>query len=263
MNVVALFSLVSREWRRFYRTRSRIIGSIASPLVLWLILGLGLDTAFPQMQSIGSGRKFLEYFFPGSVVLTVLFTSIFANISVIEDRREGFLQSVIVAPLGKGVLAGSKILGGSLLGCFQGLLFLSLAPMAHLSLNPLSFIMSLTAIFVLSLSLTSLGFIFAWWMDSVQGFHGIMNLLLFPMWLVSSAFFPLESSPIWLQWVIQINPVSYGVMALQHAFYPLGHAALHGNPTYIVCIGILSLFSFAFFSVSLWVLTIPSLRKSV
>src|SRR3989338_10663334 len=104
----AALSLSVRELRRFYRQRSRIIGSLGTPVIFWVLLGSGLQVAFP-----GRGEGFLQYFFPGNLVLTLLFTAIFANISVIEDRHEGFLQSVRVAPITSRTLVAGKIGGGA------------------------------------------------------------------------------------------------------------------------------------------------------
>src|SRR5919197_6357413 len=105
-----------RELIRFWRTKSRVAGVVASPLLFWLVLGFG------------SGR--LEFYFPGALVLTIMFSAIFSTISIIEDRREGFLLSMLVSPAPRTSLVLGKILGSATLAWIQGLLFLAFAPLA-------------------------------------------------------------------------------------------------------------------------------------
>lgn len=212
-------SLVRREWVRFYRQKARIIGSLGTPIVLWALLGSGLQAAFPANSEVPSAVNYLKYFFPGSLVLTILFTSIFTNISVIEDRNEGFLQGVLVAPVTRLGLVIGKVWGGTLIALFQGVLFLLLAPIAGFSLSFTAVFQLLISMIVTSLCLTTVGFIFAWKLDSSQGFHSVMNLCLMPMWLLSGAFFPPSRAPLVLKLVIYLNPLTYGFAAIQSSLY--------------------------------------------
>ncbi len=200
-------TLARREWIRFYRQRSRIIGSLATPLVFWIFLGSGLSAAFPQVSEQVS---FLKYFFPGNLILSLLFTSIFASISIIEDRREGFLQGVLVSPASPFGIVFGKVLGGSLIAVVQATFLLLLAPLAGFHLGLAQWLWIGLGLWVISIGLSSLGFFFAWWFDSVQGFHSIMNTVLFPMWLLSGAFFSVEKAPIWLKPVMWANPLTPG-----------------------------------------------------
>jgi ABC-2 type transport system permease protein len=162
---------------------------------------------------------YLEYFYPGIMVMVVLFTAIFATISTVEDRREGFLQGVLVAPVARSTVVLGQALGGTSLALVQGLLLLILAPVAGISLTLLSVVSVAAVMFLLAFGLTSLGLLIAWRTDSTQGFHAIMNLILLPMWLLSGAFFPGSGSPLWLQWVLWLNPLTYGVAALRRCLY--------------------------------------------
>lgn len=233
-------TLLRRELIRFYRQRSRIIGSLAMPVIVWGLLGTGLQAAFPSGMGQET-REFLKYFFPGNLILTLLFTAIFSTISVIEDRNEGFLQSVLVSPLSPLGLVLGKVVGGALIAFFQGLVFLSLAPLAgfDLSWNQLAWV--LLSIFMISFSMTGLGFFFAWKLDSVQGFHAVMNLVLFPMWLLSGAFFPLESASWFIKPLMWINPLTYGMTALKSAL-----AGVSGEPEFLLPLTILFAFGIVF-----------------
>jgi ABC-2 type transport system permease protein len=246
-----LVSLVRREIVRFYRQRSRVIGSLSAPLIFWVFLGSGLSAAFPTPPMPG-GQGYLEYFFPGILLLTILFASIFANISVIEDRHQGFLQSVMVAPVSRFALVGGKVFGGAAIAMLQGALLLTLAPLAGFSLTAPSFLLTLAILALLSLTLTALGFFFAWKLDSVQGFHSIMNVVLFPMWLLSGSFFPVERAPVWLRPIMYANPLTYGLSALKRALY-LANPAYAAGHGLVSTIAMSALFGIAFYGISLWI----------
>src|ERR1041384_8208853 len=126
---LASFTLWQREIVRFFRQRSRVIGALGPPILFWFLIGSGLGNSFHMgLSTPAEGINYLQYFFPGTVSLIILFTAIFSTISVIEDRHEGFLQSVLVAPLSRLSLVLGKILGGTTLAFVQALLFLCLAP---------------------------------------------------------------------------------------------------------------------------------------
>lgn len=216
---LAVASLWWREIVRFYRQRSRVLGVILSPLVFWLVIGSGFGTSF-RSGSSGGGQHYLEYFYPGALILIVLFTSIFTMMSVIEDRKEGFLLSVLVAPISRSAIVLAKVLGGTTLAAMQGLIFLVFAPAvgAHIGLAQFGIIVLVTVL--VSFCLTALGFAVAWKMESAQGFHAIVNLFLIPLWLLSGALFPIAGASGWIRLLMRGNPLTYGVEALRTALFP-------------------------------------------
>lgn len=165
------------------------------------------------------GLNYIAYFYPGIVVLVLLFTSIFATISVVNDRREGFLQGVLVAPVPRWRLVLAQALGGTTLALLQGILLLLLAPMTGVRFSAASLLLTLGVMALLAFGLTNLGLLIAWRMDSTQGFHAIMNLLLIPIWLLSGAFFPSTGVPGWLAWAMKLNPLTYGLAAFRQSLY--------------------------------------------
>jgi ABC-2 type transport system permease protein len=209
------FSLWWREIVRFYRMPTRVVGVIASPVMFWLVLGSG----FGSSLRTGS-RNYLEYFFPGALIMIVLFTSIFAMMSVIEDRREGFLLSVLVAPVSRAAIVLGKVLGGTTLATIQGLLFLLLAPLVGVHAGLAHFGLAALAIFLVAFALTALGFAIAWRMDSSQGFHAVVNMFLIPLWLLSGAVFPVSGASSWISLLMRVNPLTYGMDALRVALFP-------------------------------------------
>src|SRR5436190_18645127 len=211
------FTLWWREVVRFYRQRTRVVGVIASPVLFWLVIGSGFGTSF---RSGAGNQHYLDYFYPGALIMIVLFTSIFTMMSVIEDRKEGFLLSVLVAPVSRSAIVLGKVLGGTTLATVQGLIFLVFAPLVGVHIGVARLLLVAITVFLVSFALTALGFAIAWPMDSTQAFHAIINLFLIPLWLLSGALFPLENASLWLRVLMRINPLTYGVDALRQLLYP-------------------------------------------
>jgi ABC-2 type transport system permease protein len=217
--VLPAFTLWWREVVRFYRQPARVAGVILSPLLFWVVIGSGFGTSF--RSGLGAGQQhYLDYFYPGALVMIVLFTAIFTMMSVIEDRNAGFLLSVLVAPVPRTAIVLGKVLGGTTLAAIQGLIFLVFSPFVGIHMTLASFGLIVLTVFLVSFALTALGFAIAWPMDSTQAFHAIINLFLIPLWLLSGALFPLSKASQWIRWIMYANPLTYGVEALRTAMYP-------------------------------------------
>jgi ABC-2 type transport system permease protein len=219
--------MTQREFRRFLRQPSRIIGALVPPLVFWFLIGSGLGSTFKPADAPADLTAF-AYLFPGTLLLIALFTAVFSTISVIEDRREGFMQGVLVAPVSRvGVVLG-KVLGGTLLALAQVVLVLVLAPFFGASFSASGLLLAVAIVFVTAFGFTGLGFWLAWRMDTTQGFHAIMNLFLFPMWILSGALFPATGAPGWLRAAMAVNPASHALDALRQALHA-GSGAVWGT----------------------------------
>ena len=239
-----LATLWQREVVRFLRQRSRVVGALGTPLIFWLFLGAGFGSSFrPQAGTLETG--YLEYFFPGTVLMVVLFTSIFSNISVIEERREGFLLSVLVAPASRLSLVLGKILGVTTLAVLQGGLMLLLSPFLGIRVGWIQWLLLLTVIALIAVELTALGFAFAWKLDSIQGFHALMNLLLIPMWLLSGALFPVSGASSWVRMIMVINPMTYAHDLLRQVLYFGAANAVHHSASFTTDLCVTVLFGLA------------------
>jgi ABC-2 type transport system permease protein len=201
----AVATLAQRELVRFFRQRNRVFGALGQPIIFWGLFSLGL-----RSRQLG-----FTHFFPGTLAMILLFTAIFATISIIEDRREGFLQSVLVSPAPRWAMVLGKVVGGAAIALIQGLLFLALGwATLRMESGPGQLAAAVALMAVLALALTGLGFAIAWRMDSTHGFHAVMSVFLLPMWLLSGAFFPGDDGP--LAWIVRLNPLTYGVAGLRH-----------------------------------------------
>jgi ABC-2 type transport system permease protein len=230
--VLAAATLWWREIVHFYRSIFRVIGVIASPILFWVVLGSGF------------GKHYMDFLFAGTVTMIVLFTAIFSMMSVIEDRREGFLQSVMVAPVHRSAIVLGKVLGGATLAAIQGLIFVPFGLLIGVHFSLVQVLLIVVIVFLFGFSLTALGFIIAWPMDSTQGFHAIINMLFIPLWLLSGSVFSTTQSMRWMGWVMRVNPLTYGTEALRSLLFPAGEA-----PTLPInmCIAIMAAFTVVMF----------------
>jgi ABC-2 type transport system permease protein len=243
----AATTLARRELVRFFRQPQRVFGAVAQPVIFWLVFGAGLSASFRWPGAAEGGPGFRDYFFPGTLVLIVLFTAIFTTISIIEDRREGFLQSVLVAPIPRWSMVLGKVLGGSAIALVEAMLFLAVGWLFGIAAGPLALVAIVAWLALIALALTSVGFVFAWRLDSTQGFHAVMSVLLFPMWLLSGAFFPAPACDVdstWIDcavsWLIRVNPLTYGVAGVRRALLADSpHASLAAElPSTALCLTI-------------------------
>ena len=239
VGMAAAWMLAKREWVRFFRQRNRVTAAIAQPLLFWLLFGTGLSGAF---QSAGE-LDFLQFFLPGTLALIVLFTAIFSTISVIEDRREGFMQAVLVAPVGRWPVLVGKVLGGSAIAWVQAVFFLLLVWVVGTA-DPGGAVLPLLGLLALvALAMCGLGMIVAWPMESTQGFHAIMMLGLMPMWLLSGTFFPIPAlgpDASIGQWILgaimRANPLSYAMVEMRRLLFPeIDFSAAGFAPSAVIC----------------------------
>ncbi len=255
----AVSTLWWREIIRFLRQRSRVTGAFAQPLVFWLLIGGGINASFQAPGAAESG-SYMSYFFPGVIAMVLLFTAIFATIAIVEDRQGGFLQGVLVAPVSRLSIVLGQSLGCTTLAVVQGLLFLVLAPAVGFPLSAAGAALGFAVMTLVAFALANLGLVIAWRMDSTQGFHAIMNLLLLPMWILSGAFFPANGATVWLRWLMTLNPLTYGVAALRRSLY-LGDVV---PPEVALLPGMgLSLAVTLAFAVAMFAIAVVTVRRSV
>lgn len=206
---IAASALAKRELLRFLRQPTRILSSIGTPILLWVFVGAGMSRSF-MMPDIAAGDvPYSAYLLPGIVTMTLLFSTIFASISLIQDRQEGFLQSVLVSPVPSWAIVASKVLGGAAVAGGQAVLLLLAAPFIGLEPGVLGLIGAVIASAFTAIAIVALGLAAAWWIDSTAGFHGVMNMLLMPLWLLSGALFPVQGSSPWLAAAIHWNPLHW------------------------------------------------------
>jgi len=214
----AIYIIWLRESKRFFRERARVLGMLGQPLLYLLIVGNGMAAAF-SFRAAPEGFNYLVFMYPGIIGQSVLFTSIFSAMSIIWDREFGFLKEVLVAPVPRWSIAVGKALGGSTVSVMQAAVLLLLAPLLGVSISFLTIFKLLALMFLISFAITSFGISIAARMHSMEGFQMIMNFLILPLFFLSGALFPLRGVAPWMEWLMKIDPLTYGVDALRHIMY--------------------------------------------
>ena len=214
----ATLALWRRELVRFVRQPVRVVEAVATPAAFWLLLGAGLAGSFAPGGDAASGTSYLAYFFPGTLLLILLFTAVFSTISVVEERREGVLQGVLAAPIPRLAIVAGKVLGGGTVAAGQAVLFLLLWPLVIGSGGAdiwAGVAVAAVIVAVLGVMFATAGLLLAWGSRSAGGFHAVMMLVLMPLWLLSGAVFPLHAgTPIGLKGLMLANPLTYAHVAL-------------------------------------------------
>lgn len=219
--------LARRDLVRFFRQPSRLVGALGQPILFWALIGGGLAGTF---RMPGSDVGYLAYFYPGVVLMVVLFASIFTTASVIEDRHRGFLQTVQAAPGSRAALVVGKSLGSTGVALTQAALFLALAPVAGFPWRGVNWPLLAAALAVSALGLAALGFAVAWALDHVAGYHAIQMTVLVPLWVLSGAMFPAPEGHPTLAAALRLNPLAHAVSAVRRALAgPAAPGALPGS----------------------------------
>lgn len=222
-NLVGIYTVWLRDVKRFWRDKPRIIGAIAQPALFLFVLGTGLSGGLSKafgggraVQFLPGVKNYVTFMYPGIIGMTILFTSIFSAVSIIWDREFGFLKEILVAPVSRWAVAVGKALGGSTVAMIQGSLMLVFAPVVGVSLTFMHVVQLIPLMLLVSFAMTSLGIVVAARMKSMEGFQMIMNFLLMPMFFLSGALFPLRGLPTWMNILVKIDPLTYGVDIMRY-----------------------------------------------
>mgnify|MGYP003630133123 FL=1 len=232
--VQAAVALGKRELIRQARQPSRIVASILTPMLVWAFFVGGFSGAIGQDNT---DQNLTAYMIPGVASLTVMFASIFASISLIQDRHDGVLRAALISPAPRWSIVAGKVGAGALVAMLQGLVVLASLPFVGAELSIVGVVGACFGLALISVALIGLGLGLAWIVDSSQGFHGIMNAVLMPMWLTSGAVFPINDAAGWLRMVAMVNPLSWAHSAIRSS---LGMTGIEGMPVsldWIVSVG--------------------------
>lgn len=223
------YSIWQRELIRFFRERTRAVTSFVQPILYLLVFGTGLGAAVRGELVAGDFRVFL---LPGVIVMTSLFTSMFAAVSIVWDREFGFLKEILVAPVGRSSVIAGKSAGGATTSAIQGLAIMIFAPLVGLSVPPLRILAVAPILVLFAVSINLLGIALASRIETMQGFMFVMNFITLPLFFLSGAVFPLTQVPGWLRALAYIDPATYAVDAIRRILIPTFPAALEvgGRP---------------------------------
>jgi ABC-2 type transport system permease protein len=219
-----VFELVYALWRRdmikFFRDRQTLVASLARPFLWLFALGFGLRGS---VQFATGGHDFISFLVPGVAAMTVLFASMFAAISIVWDREFGFLKELLVAPVPRGAIVAAKMLAGATMGVLEAAFMLALAPIVGAEISVSGALLSLLVLALFGMAVNSLGIAIAAGMKTFEGFGGVVNFLIQPIFFLSGALYPLDGLPRVLRYLVLANPMSYAVDAVRGLMIGVHH----------------------------------------
>lgn len=231
-----IYILWLRQIKRYTRSKSRIVGSLAQPLLFLISLGYGLS---PVFQKAGQGN-YTDFLVPGIIGMSIIFTSVFSGIEVIWDRQFGFLKETLVAPVSRVQIVIGRVFGGATTAVFQGIVVLSISLLfGFLHINWIYLPIIILIMFLIAILFTALGTAIASKLQDMQGFQLIMNFLVMPLFFLSGALFPLDGLPKTLKLIAQFDPLSYGIDALRAFLTGMHHFSLFTDFSVLIIIAIL------------------------
>jgi len=242
-----IYTMWLREMKRFLRVKARIVGSLLMPI--FFLAFLGLPMSFASQIPVPEGVGYLDFLAPGIVGMTLLFAGTMSGASVIWDKEFGFLKEVLVAPVNRFSVILGRSLGGMTTALIQALIIVGIAVAMGVKLSSVSgFLLGIVIMILTCAIFTGFGLIIATKLGNLEGFMAIMNLIIFPIFFLSGAFFPLQSMPTWLRYIMYIDPLTYGVDGLRGTL--IGVAAfplwLDFTVLIILCLALATLGSYFF-----------------
>jgi len=209
-----VYTIWLRNVKRYLRSKSRIVGSLGMPVFFLLALGFGLNSV---VSIPGMSHGYIGFIIPGIISMSVLFTSIFSGIQIIWDKQFGFLKETLVAPVSRIEIMLGQTVGGATAALIQGIIILLLSLFLGLKISSIpGFALAIIFMILIGLSFTAFGIAFASRMEDMHGFQLIMNFVVFPIFGLSGALFPIDSLPPWLRSLTMLDPLTYGVEGIRY-----------------------------------------------
>ncbi|MDP2216423.1 MAG: ABC transporter permease [Methanolobus sp.] len=216
-----VYTLWLRSVKRYTRSKSRMVGSLGMPVFLLLVLGFGLNSvvAIPGME-----QGYIGFIIPGIISMSVLFTSMFAGIEIIWDKQFGFLKETLVAPVSRLEIMLGQTFGGATTAVIQGLMIFVLSLLIGLEISSIpGFLIAIVFMMLIGISFTAFGIAIASRMEDMHGFQLIINFVIFPIFGLSGALFPIESLPGWVRYLALLDPLTYGVEGIRYGLLGSSH----------------------------------------
>lgn len=233
INKTAIYVLWMREMKRWWRAKSRIVGSLAMPLFFLAFLGLGFRRM--TIPGLSGDVGYIRFLVPGIIGMNILFSSTFGGLSVLWDREFGFLKEIMVAPVSRVSIVLGRIAGGATTALIQAVLILAISYiMGFKIINISSIFLAIVFMILIAVTFLGLGLIFASKMRDIQGFSIVMNFVIFPLFFLSGALYPLENFPVWLRYISKLDPLTYGVDGLRGALIGVSSFPIFYNFIFMV-----------------------------
>jgi ABC-2 type transport system permease protein len=245
-----IYTIWQREIIRYWRDKTRIVSTLFQPLLFLFIFGMGLQRT---IAGANLGVDFVTFMYPGIIAMSVMGTAFFSTISTVWDREFGFLKEILVAPVSRTSIAIGKTLGASTIASLQALILLLIAPFLKIQIELVVVVKLFLFMLLLSFAIACMGLLIASLMKTTESFGILMQVLIFPMFFLSGAFFPLTAVPTWMSVLSRLDPLSYGVDAMrqillasqlpQEAIRHLAIYSVHANAMYLGAFSVVMIFA--------------------
>jgi len=246
INKTAIYVLWMREMKRWWRAKSRIVGSLAMPLFFLAFLGLGFRRM--TIPGLSGDVGYIRFLVPGIIGMNILFSSTFGGLSVLWDREFGFLKEIMVAPVSRVSIVLGRIAGGATTALIQAVLILGISYiMGFKIINISSLFLAIVFMILIAVTFLGLGLVFASKMRDIQGFSIVMNFVIFPLFFLSGALYPLENFPVWLRYISKLDPLTYGVDGLRAALIGVSSFSIFYNFIFMVIFSLVMILLGAYF----------------
>jgi ABC-2 type transport system permease protein len=212
VKVSAVYVLIARDFKKFTREKSRLISTLARPLLWLFLVGGGLS----RLVSPAEGVSYIQFLFPGILGMTILFSAIFSSISIIWDKEFGLMKEILVAPVSRLSIVIGKALSGAIISIIQVVMVLVFFPLLGISLGITEITQVILISFLIAFCISALGIVISTFLVSFESFSAIMNFIVMPMFFLSGAMYPVNKLPEILKTITRLNPLTYGVDALKH-----------------------------------------------
>ena len=238
----AIYVVLMRELKRYWRAKARVISSIAQSIFFLAIFGLGLGSFVGNFGDV----DYLSYMAPGVIGMGLLFGSVYSGVSVIFDRQFGFMKEMMVAPVSRTSIIIGKILGGASTATIQGLILLVVATLlGAFNISPVFIVGAVAAIgamLMITSGFVGLGVAIGSTLNDFHAFQLLSTFVMWPMFMLSGVFFPIDVSPLPLQIVMLCDPMFYGVELLRWCLLGAGSPFL-GPLGWLICLVVVAGFN--------------------
>jgi ABC-2 type transport system permease protein len=246
MELNVIYVLVAREFKKFIRAKSRLVSTIARPLLWLFLVGAGMS----RLVSPDAGMPYTQFIFPGILGMTILFSSIFSSISIIWDKEFGFFKEILAAPVSRVSIVIGKGLSGTVVSTIQAAIVLLLFPLLGFKLGLLQVLTVLGIAMIMSFCIASFGVVLASFYESYESFSVIMNFIVMPMFFLSGAMYPVKLLPKALGFAAKLNPLTYGVDAIKNVIFPLEKGRMSPDFSLFTDISVIVVLSIAFVAIA-------------
>ena len=205
-----IYAVWYREFKVFTREKSRVISALFLPLFWYFIFGGGVGT----ISSVPGGN-YRHFIFPGFLAMMIIFTALFNGAYIVWDKKIDFLKEVLIAPPSRTTIFIGKMAGGMTDALLQSYILLFIGIILGIPFTLKSIVLSMGMLFILAAGLVSMGLIIGSFMESLEGFGLISSFIIYPLFLLSGALYPLDKLPPWMKVLTHIDPATYAVDGLR------------------------------------------------